>query len=113
MNVKTTFLNRKLEEHIVMTQLEGFAKIGKEDYLCFPRLWYRRFDDFMVSKGYHRSQYDNYVYYGGSNQGGVVYLLLYVDDILIASKHNMRLTNLSNLNNKFEMKDLGNAKKIL
>lgn len=67
----------------------------------------------MVSKGYHRSQYDNYVYYGGSNQGGVVYLLLYVDDILIASKHNMRLTNLSNLNNKFEMKDLGNAKKIL
>ena len=46
-----------------------------------------RFDEFMLNNGYERSKFDNCVYYGGLDQGGAIYLLLYVDDMLIASKH--------------------------
>ena len=43
-----------------------------------------------------------------------VYLLLYVDDMLIASKDKCLISKLkSQLGREFEMKDLGVAKKIL
>ncbi|KAH9736371.1 hypothetical protein KPL71_018077 [Citrus sinensis] len=125
MDVKTAFLHGNLEEQILMAQPEGFECKDKEDYVCLlhkslyglkqsPRQWYRRFDDFMVSKGYHRSRYDSCVYFGGSDQGGVAYLLLYVDDMLIASKYKSEIERLKNLlKAEFEMKDLGNAKRIL
>lgn len=44
----------------------------------------------------------------------MVYFLLYVDDILIASKNKSEVQKLKVLlNSEFEMKDLGEAKKIL
>jgi len=43
-----------------------------------------------------------------------VYMLLYVDDMLIASKYKSLISKLkSQLGREFEMKDLGAAKKIL
>ncbi|KAH9685451.1 hypothetical protein KPL70_013959 [Citrus sinensis] len=48
------------------------------------------------------------------DQGGVVYLLLYMDDMLIAIKHKSEVDKLKNLlKSVFEMKDLGSAKMIL
>ena len=68
----------------------------------------------MILKGYHISKYDNCIYFGGSNQSGVAYLLLYVDDMLIASKHKSEIKRLKNLlKSEFEMKDLGNIKEII
>ena len=68
----------------------------------------------MVLKGYHRSKYDSCVYFGRSDQGGVAYLLLYVDDMLIASKYKLEIERLKNMiKAEFEMKDLSNAKRIL
>ena len=72
MDVKTTFLHGKLEEEILMTQLEGFEIKEKEDHVChlnkslyglkqFPRQWYTRFDEFMISNGYLRSKYNGCV----------------------------------------------------
>jgi len=34
MDVKTTFLNAKLEEEIYMTPLEGCVVLGKEEKIC-------------------------------------------------------------------------------
>ncbi|KAE8673094.1 hypothetical protein F3Y22_tig00111812pilonHSYRG00176 [Hibiscus syriacus] len=46
--------------------------------------------------------------------GSFIYLLLYVDDMLIASKSQKEIDKLkAQLNQEFEMKDLGEAKKIL
>lgn len=43
-----------------------------------------------------------------------MYLLLYVDDILIASKDKVEVHRLkAHLSNEFKIKDLGDAKKIL
>jgi hypothetical protein len=46
--------------------------------------------------------------------GSAIYLLLYVDDMLIAAKDKSEIAKLkAQLNLEFEMKDLGAAKKIL
>ena len=98
LDVKTTFLHGELEEKIFMHQPEGFVIEGKEDHMCrlkkslyglkqSPRQWYLRFDTFMIEHGYSRSKYDSCVYHRKLNDGSFVYLLLYVDDMLIAAKY--------------------------
>jgi hypothetical protein len=67
----------------------------------------------MLTHGFERSQYDICVYIKFVN-GSPIYLLLYVDDMLIAAKSMKEITILKNqLSSEFEMKDLGPAKKIL
>jgi hypothetical protein len=79
----------------------------------YPRQWYKRFDSFMISNDFQRSQYDSYVYLKFVN-GSPTYLLLYVDDMLIAAKSIKEITALkAQLSSVFDMKDLGAAKKIL
>lgn len=77
-----------------MEQPEGFVNPGKEKLVCkkslyglkqSPREWYKRFDTFMLSQGFKRSNYDSCVYLKTVN-GSTIYLLLYIDDMLIAAK---------------------------
>ena len=78
-----------------------------------PRQWNKRFDSFMLSHGFKRSKYDSCVYIKHVN-GSSIYLLLYVDDMLIAAKSKVEITKLKKLlSSEFDMKDLGAAKKIL
>ena len=78
------------------------------------RQWYERFDSFIRGKRYTRSHYDPCVYYNKLPTGEYIYLLLYVDDMLIASKTRSTIDELKkDLSSKFEMKDLGEAKKVL
>jgi len=58
--------------------------------------------------------YMHFVYCGQFSYGYFVYLLLNVDDILIAAKSMFEVKRLKSLlGDEFEMKDLGGAKKIL
>ncbi|KAG8490975.1 hypothetical protein CXB51_014094 [Gossypium anomalum] len=97
LDVKTAFLHGELEEDIYMQQPEGFIVSEKEDYVFLlrkslyglkqsPRQWYKRFDSFMTSHDFKRSSLDSCVYFKKNSDGSFVYLLLYVDDILIAAK---------------------------
>lgn len=125
LDVKTAFLHGELEEEIYMRQPEGFAVPRKEQLVCklkkslyglkqAPRQWYKHFDIFMIDKGYTRSRYDNCVYFRQYSDGTFIYLLLYVDDMLIASKDKTLIGMLkSQLSKEFEMKDMAAAKKIL
>jgi len=125
LDVKTAFLHGELEEEIYMKQPEGFVVSGNEQLVCrlkkslyglkqAPRQWYKRFDTFMITQGYTRSRHDNCVYFKQYSDGAFIYLLLYVDDMLIASKDKSLISKLkSQLSEDFEMKDLGAAKKIL
>ncbi|GJY00918.1 retrovirus-related pol polyprotein from transposon TNT 1-94, partial [Tanacetum coccineum] len=79
-----------------------------------PRQWYRRFDEYMLSNGFKRSSYDSCVYYRSYAPGEYIYLLLYVDDMLIACKSKAEIGSAKSLLKKeFDMKELGEAKKIL
>ena len=125
LDVKTAFLHGDLEEEIYMSQPEGFKVAEKENMVCklgkslyglkqSPRQWYKRFDRFMIGMKYTKASYDHCVYFRKLQDGSFIYLLLYVDDMLIASRCSKEIENLkSQLNMEFEMKDLGEAKKIL
>jgi len=125
LDVKTAFLHGRLEENILMKQPEGFEVQGKERYVCqlqrslyglkqSPRQWYMRFDSFITSQGFKRSLYDCCVYHNKVEDGSMIYLLLYVDDMLIATKCMCDIQNLKILlSGEFDMKDLGATKKIL
>ena len=124
LDVKIAFLHGNLEENIYMSHPEGFLD-AKKDHVCLlqkslyglkqsPRQWYKRFDSFMISNGYTRNQFDNCVYSKELSPDSYIYLLLYVDDMLITNKGMARINDLkATLKNEFEMKDLGAAKKML
>lgn len=49
-----------------------------------PRQWYKGFDSSSVSTSFTRSQFHNCLYFRDSLSDKVVFLLLYIDDTLIA-----------------------------
>lgn len=125
LDVKTTFLHGDLDEEIYMHQPEGYKVEDKERQVCrlrkslyglkkSPRQWYKRFDSFMLKHGFSRSEYDCCVYIQKLQGDNYIYLLLYVDAMLIASKSKVEIDRLkSQLGKEFEMKDMGAARKIM
>jgi len=123
MDVKTAFLHGDLEVTIYMEQPEGFVE--DKSRVCLlkkslyglkqsPRQWYRRFDEFLLKTGFVRSGYDSCVYMLKSGEKIILYLLLYVNDILMASSSKDEIVKLKEkLNGEFEMKDLGPTKRVL
>ena len=68
----------------------------------------------MLSKGYQRSDTDHCLYTKRARDGSLLIFILYVDDMLIAGSNMDDIANLrSNLNDAFDMKDLGEANHIL
>ena len=68
----------------------------------------------MISKTYTRSLYDPCIYFHKLPSGEYIYLLLYIDDMPIASKNRSAIDRLKGqLSSEFEMKDPGEVKKIL
>jgi hypothetical protein len=124
LDVKTDFLHDDLEDGIYMDQPKGFIVVGKKNFVCklkkslygfkqSPRQWYKKFDSFIIANGFKRSLYDSCVYIKFVD-GSPIYLLLYIDDMLIVVKSKIAIANLkAQLSSEFEMKDLGAAKKIL
>ncbi|GJS94799.1 retrotransposon protein, putative, ty1-copia subclass [Tanacetum coccineum] len=124
LDVKTTFLHGNLEETIYMRQPLSFEE-GTGNKVCLlnkslyglkqsPRQWYKRFNVYMISNGFSRSSYDSCVYFKEFAPGMYIYLLLYVDDMLIACKSKSEIEYTKGLMRKeFDMKELGPARKIL
>ena len=122
LDVKTVFLHSELEEEIARSQPEGFSEFGKGDMVCLlkkslyglkqsPRQWYKRFDEFMFKSGFKRSEYDSCVYYKILSEREYIYLLLYVDDMLVACKNSREIDKLkAQFKSEFEIKDLGKSK---
>jgi len=120
MDVKTTFQNRDLEENIYMAQPKGFVVEGKERMGCHlkksiyglkqaSRQWYLKFDSTIRKFGFQENVEDNYIYAKFKNEK-YIFLVLYVDDILLASSDvSLLLETNKFLSLKFDMKDLGEA----
>ena len=124
MDVKTAFLNGELGEDIYMTQPEGFVAKGQEHLVCklhksiyglkqASRSWNIRFDQAVKSFDFEQSENDPCVY---KKEDGkvVVFLVLYVDDILIIGNDIGVMSTVKVwLSSNFDMKDLGEANYIL
>ena len=97
MDVKTAFLHGKLKEEIVTDQPEGFIDLKRPDWVCLlrkslyglkqsPRQWYLRFDNHMQKLNFQRCNFDCCVYFKRVNKGDLFYLILYVDNMLLACR---------------------------
>ena len=121
---KTTFLHGDLDEEIYMEQPEGFVQHHKGRLVCklekslyglkqSPKQWYKKFDSFMVSQGYTRSEYDHCLYFKRLNDIFII-LVLYVDGMHIVRKNMDEINKLkAKMDRTFDMKDIGAAKQIL
>ena len=77
-----------------------------------PSGGYKRFDSFMIKARYNRCKYDSCVYFKQSDDP--TYLPLYVDDMMIVVRNKTHVQKLkAQIKKKFDMKDLGDTKKIL
>jgi Reverse transcriptase (RNA-dependent DNA polymerase)/gag-polypeptide of LTR copia-type/Integrase core domain/GAG-pre-integrase domain len=124
MDVKTAFLNGDLDVDIYMRQPEGFVIKGKESLVCklnkslyglkqASRAWYQKIDTVLHSLGFIPSQADHCIYHL-YEKGLIMYIALYVDDLLLLSNSLKRLMNLKQeLSRLFQMKDLGEAQFVL
>jgi hypothetical protein len=123
-NIKTVFLNGDLQESVYMAQPEGFAIEGKENMGCrlkkfiyvlkqASRQWYLKFDEVIKIFGFVKNQVDNCVCI--KIKGSIfIILVLYVDDILLASSDKNLLHETKRfLSSNFDTKDLGDASYVL
>jgi hypothetical protein len=76
------------------------------------RQWYFKFDRTIRNFRFKENIEDNYVYAKFKN-GRYIFLILYVDDILLASDVSLLLETKMFLSSKFDMKYLGEASFVL
>ncbi|KAL7292885.1 hypothetical protein TKK_0013555 [Trichogramma kaykai] len=126
LDVKTAFLNGQLEDEIYMEIPDGLeveslpnkrrvCKLLKTIYglKTSPKIWNRRFTTEVNKLGLERDINEPCLF-TWRKQGKVAILVLYVDDIILASNCKEKLTNIKdNLCRTFEMKDLGEPRKYL
>lgn len=124
MDVKTAFLNGILKENIYMQVPEGIS--SKSNHVCklnktlyglkqSSRCWYERFDQVIKSMGFESSKVDPCLYILNKNSIDLnVYIVLYVDDVLIVTKCVQTMQQLKKcLMQQFEMTDLLDIKLFL
>jgi hypothetical protein len=124
MNVKTTFLNGNLTEDVYMTQPKGFIDPKNARKICklqrsiyglkqASQSWNLLFDEMVKEFGFIKNIEEPCVY-KKVTESTVVFLVLYVDDILqIGDGIPMMEVVKSSLRKNFSMKDLGEAEYIL
>jgi len=124
MDVKTAFLNGNLTEDMYMMQPEGFVDPKNVGKVCklqksiyglkqASRSWNIHFDEVVKGFGFIKNEEEACVYKKVSGSS-VVFLILYVDDILLIGNNIPMLESVkTSLKNSFSMKDLGEAAYIL
>jgi hypothetical protein len=78
-----------------------------------PRMWYQKFDTYILGIGFTRSKVDHYVYFKLISDH-FLYVVLYVDDMLLIGNNKEVIKEIkAQLSSKFDMKDTGDANFIL
>jgi hypothetical protein len=118
LDVKNAFLHGTLTETVYCSQPTGFVDAARPDLVCrlnrslyglkqAPQAWYSRFASYLASIGFVEAKSDTslFIYWRGDD---TVYLLLYVDDIVLtASTADLLQRTIVALQREFAMKDLG------
>ena len=126
-DVETAFLNAELrpDEEYWTTPLPDEVKeappgwgyrLRKSIYglRVAPRHWYQMLSDCLFKWGFQRSQLDTCLFWMSLPHGGLLMVLIYVDDILIAGPTLAIIQSLKDyLASVFTIVDLGEAKKYL
>ena len=124
MNVKNPFLNGDLEEEVYMKQPKVFSssngehlvwKLKKSIYGLkqASRQWYLKFHNVISSFDFVENIMDQCIYHKISGSK-ICFLLLYVDDILLASNDKGMIHEVKQfLSISIDMKDMGDASYVI
>ena len=121
-DVKNAFLHDNLTEEIYMALPPGYYSLAPStpaSVVCrirkslyglkqSPRAWFARFTTAMLTRGYRQCNGDHTLFFRHSTSGGVVILLVYVDDIIITGDDESAIGELAlYLGSEFGIKHLG------
>ncbi|KAI3707390.1 hypothetical protein L6452_25856 [Arctium lappa] len=95
MDVKSTFLNGKLNEEVYVEQPPGFYDPKHPNYVYkldkalyglkqAPRAWYDTLSSFLISENFERGKIDNTLFFR-KIKGHIILVQIYVDDIIFGS----------------------------
>eukprot|EP00253_Pinus_taeda_P025927 PITA_25927 len=117
MDVKTAFLNGKIEEEVYIEQPEGFETFNRESHVCrlkralyglkqAPCAWYTRIDNYFIGLGFKKSEADANLY-SIVVKGKLLIIVLYVDDLTLTGDDQLIVSCKEDVAREFEMKDMG------
>lgn len=118
LDVNNAFLHGPLTDAVYMLQPPGFIDKDKPNHVLrlkkavyglkqAPRAWYNALKDFLLSIGFKNSVADAslFILRSGSQ---FIYILVYVDDIIITGTSKVEITRVTNLlASRFSLKELG------
>jgi histone deacetylase 1/2 len=118
LDVQNAFLHGVLEEEGYMHQPLGYKDSKHPNYVCkldkaiyglkqAPRAWYARLCNKLMQLGFTPSKGDTSLFYYNKGKH-IIFVLVYVDDIIIASSTPEATSALlKDLDKDFALKDLG------
>ena len=124
MDVKMTFLNVNPQEEVYMKQPKGFSSSEGEHLVCklkksiyglkqVSHQWYLKFHEVITSFGFEENIMDQCIYQKASGSK-ICFLVLYVDDILLATNDKGLLYEVKQfLSKHFDTKDMGKASYVI
>ena len=127
LDINNAFLQGTLSDEVYMSQPPGFQDVNSSQLVCklhkafyglkqTPRAWYHELRHFLITYGFknsicdydfNNSICDSSLFIYQSN-GTTIYLIVYVDDIIITCNSDSSLSQFVNIISKrFSLKDLG------
>ncbi|KAL9298763.1 putative RNA-directed DNA polymerase [Arabidopsis thaliana] len=116
-DINNAFLQGTLKEEVYVSQTPGFIDKDRPNFVCrlrkvlyglkqAPRAWYQELKTFLLQAGFQNSLADTslFIYQRGCD---LIYVLVYVDDIIIAGTTSLVKAFNVSLANRFSVKDLG------
>ena len=125
LDIKKVFLHGDLTEEVYMEQPSGFITQGESSLVCklrrslyglkqSPQAWFSRFSSTVQEFGMIRNTANHSVFYHHTSTGQCIYLIVYVDDIVITGSDQDDIQKLKqHLFNHFQTKDLGKLEYFL
>ncbi|CAI7896684.1 unnamed protein product [Closterium sp. NIES-54] len=123
LDMKNAFLQSKLDRVLYMDQLayynDGTGRVCKLLKSLYglkqsPLLWYSALDAVLTGAGWSKSQVDEALYFRAGDNGVACWVLVYVDDLLVASSSTAMLKELNELlEAAFELRDISPVGKYL
>ena len=116
MDVETAFLNGNVKSEVYINEPKGYEtgdnKVCKLQKALYglresPRAWYDCFNEYVEKLNFVRSNYDYCLYVNNTSKDSI-YILVFVDDLLICCKDQIKIKEVkTDLMKRFAMKDLG------